>query len=160
MEKNKENKTAKYVLSHVKKLGEEYLLNKEQVEQLMGFTIVDKEEREDLFSTKDTKGKSFIFEMIGLIQQIGYDDVYEYLLGVQKSYMLEENIENQNKRRLIIMENPVFVKNKKTLYMALNNFKHPVNISEGIVKCRNCGSKDTISSFKQTRSADEPRQSL
>ena len=65
--------------------------------------------------------------------------------------MDEINFINEKKKEEIIK------KRKEDLYSKLGDLKKEnIQVSEGLYKCRKCGSKKTIQKELQTRSADEP----
>ena len=65
--------------------------------------------------------------------------------------MDEINFINEQKKEEIIK------KRKEDFYSKLSDLKKEnIQVSEGLYKCRKCGSKKTIQKELQTRSADEP----
>ena len=87
----------------------------------------------------------FIYEIIGLLNVVKYDDIIEFLESVQ-------NYKEVSSRT--IFEHFYFEKQRLNYIADISRIRDKIE-QEGLVKCRKCGSGNTISVTVQTRSADE-----
>lgn len=145
--------TIDQVLARVVDKNGNKLLDEQQISELLELKFSDNVE---ILSIQTSGDKGFTFDIIWLIDELGYEAVYEFLAKDWEKLLKLEEATNEYKRRRILYENPIFGKNRDNLLIELFYFKNPVLISEGAVECRKCGSKETLSASKQTRSADEP----
>ena len=129
------------------------VMSNDEIEQIMDLKF---ENGDTILSIENYKDKEMVLEIMWLVKEVGFDAIYGFLNKKWEKYLKLEKTSSTMKRRMIIFENPIFSKNRKTLYMELYYFKNPVMISEGAVDCRKCGSSETLSAMKQSRSADEP----
>lgn len=53
-------------------------------------------------------------------------------------------------------DSPIYIKNRYSFEMVLEISRNELEAVEGAIKCNKCGSTETISLQKQTRSSDEP----
>jgi len=146
----------KVLSSLVKKVddNEGELLTTKQVEALMGLQFSD---GVPMLSLDTDESKGFVLDISWLIQKLGFDIVYEFLSkDWEKLLRIPEEASSDYKRARIIRDNPIFSKNRDNLLLELYYFKNPIMISESSVNCIRCGSNETLSTSKQTRSADEP----
>lgn len=99
---------------------------------------------EKLFSIE---AKNFLYEIISMIRDIGYPATYDYL---------KEAVSSSGTRRQILDNSPQYRKIAEKNFMEkVNNLRKKEKI-EGIYTCGKCGSKETVTSQKQVRAADEP----
>lgn len=129
------------------------LLNEKQKDYLLNIEVYNKNEIEYLLTIDNNISKDFLMNILSLVRSKGFDYVYA-LLESNNDLLKDKNEDADQKRKKILMKTQ---KNEESvLYIEINNFKFPIKISEGIVDCRRCKSKETISSQKQTRAGDEP----
>lgn len=125
-------------------------LSNEQITELLSLEYTDYVLENDEFIPKSFKilsldDRYFVYELLGLLLKIGYDNTLTYL----KSSIWSS-------RREIIFSMPTLEQSREKLYININIFRNKSIVSEGIFKCNRCGSRRTVSSQKQIRSADEP----
>jgi len=89
--------------------------------------------------------RDILYEMMNLINKIGWEEGYRYL--VQSTFPDKTSV---------ILENPLLQKERQQLYADMENYRNRPITGKGAYKCGKCGSEETISAEKQTRSADEP----
>ena len=96
--------------------------------------------------------RPFVYEIVNMIDKLGYDRVYNFLnVDWEKIVGPGAGI-----RKRIIFENPLLDPSKERMEMDMEIFRSRVDVSKGAVNCKRCGSEETLSVEKQTRSADEP----
>lgn len=96
--------------------------------------------------------KYFSYEIVNMLNKINYEVVYNFLstdwIGVFGNI--------PDIRRKILFDNPLLSSAKDKQLLDMEIFRRRIDVVEGGVKCKKCGSDNTISMEKQTRSADEP----
>lgn len=127
-------------------------LSDENINYLLLLPIYNYDDAEFLLSKIDNPSKDFLMNIVSLLKTQGFEYVYD-LLESNTDLLLDKNKSATEKRKEILMQN--LNEEESILYIEINNFKNPIKISEGIVDCKRCKSKETISSQKQTRSGDE-----
>ena len=103
---------------------------------LISLTDISKEHAETLLKLNKFEDKEFLYETIWLIKERGYEEALDFITKDD------------------IFENPLLDKAKQKFYTDMNIYKTRVEVEAG-EKCRKCGSVETISVTKQTRSGDE-----
>ena len=126
-----------------------------QINKLTELKINDKEKKKDLFSLEDSESRYFLHDTIYLIKNYSFESIYDFLTQEETQDLLHDSFYDINKKRKALIMNNL-QDEEKTLNFEFSMFSHPPKISEGVVACRRCGSKKTLSSTKQTRSGDEP----
>lgn len=91
----------------------------------------------------------FVYEIAWLLQEKGYDIVFNFLSTNWENVFGEFNL-----RKKILFENPLLDKAKDKFYSDMDIFKTRVEVSEG-EKCPRCQSKETIVVSAQSRRCDE-----
>ncbi len=87
----------------------------------------------------------YIFEIIGLINKIGYEETYKFL---------KENNDEVDEKT--VLKSTFFDDMKRKYNMETAKMRNKVKISSnGQFTCPRCGSKDTSSVEQQTRAGDE-----
>jgi len=128
------------VSSVLKKLD---ILTNEQIKNLTGLKFSN---GENILNLED---RNFLYEIVWLIKEKGYDIAYNFLSADWEKVLGSHNI-----RKKMLFENPLMEPAKDKFYLDMNIYKTRVEVEAG-EKCRKCGSTETISLTKQTRSADE-----
>lgn len=136
-------------------------LTKDQIQNLVNLKFNNGEEK---LSLEDV---NFIYEIVWIIKKLGYDVGYNFL---SRDWEKELNIESESEiisetgsetiselRKKILFENPLLENAKEKFNVDMNIYKTKVEVQAG-EKCKKCGSEETISATKQTRSADEMAQ--
>lgn len=91
----------------------------------------------------------FTYEIAWLLYKLGFTITYNFLNAGWDKVLTGEDI-----RRQMLFENPLLEKAKDKFILDMNIYKTRIEVEAG-EKCRKCGSIETISATKQTRSADE-----
>lgn len=86
-----------------------------------------------------------IYATIQSLIELGWDVTYDFL----------RTVPNDNPR-FIIFGLPILRKAQEKERIDLEIFRTKIQGTKGAFKCKRCGSVETISAEKQTRSADEP----
>ena len=122
-----------------------------------GSALVTSEQADNLLSVKFTNGeniltledRNFLYEIVWLLNEKGYDITYNFL-----STDWEKILGSYNIRKKMLFENPLLERAREKFNTDLNIYKTKVEVSAG-EKCRKCGSTETVSISKQTKSCDE-----
>jgi len=128
------------VSSVLKKLT---VLTDEQIKELTELKFSD---GEAILTLED---RNFLYEIAWLIKEKDYEITYNFLSADWEKVLGSHNI-----RKKMLFENPLLEKAKDKFYLDMNIYKTRISVEAG-EKCRKCGSTETISVSKQTRSADE-----
>lgn len=131
------------ILSQLRNESGDSILTKEEIQSLLSLTFGNGEK---MFQPEQ---QDFTYEFVHLIELYGFDSVFLYLSAFTDSKP------NKNLRKDILLNHEVFNDARNHLYTEINDFKNPVKIIEGGVSCVFCGSDDTVTPMKQTRSGDE-----
>lgn len=91
--------------------------------------------------------RPLLYEIVALIKKIGFDQAYEYLASQSGSWI--------NKEQIVIMM-PTLASDRENALAEAEMYRDKQIVASGVFRCGKCGSNETISSEKQTRSADEP----
>ena len=91
----------------------------------------------------------FTYEIAWLLRETGYEKTYNFL-----STNWEEVLGSEDIRNKMLFENPLMSPAKDKFIKDMNIYKEKITVEAG-EKCKKCGSTETISVTKQTRSADE-----
>ena len=122
------------------------LLTPNQVNDLMSLQFSDGE----LMLTLEDR--YFVYEVVNMVNSIGYDATYNFL-SVDWIAVFGPVYDIRDK---IILVNPLLEQAKMKQLMDLEVLTGQIEVSKGDVDCRRCGSEETISVSKQSRSSDEP----
>ena len=113
--------------------------NKQQIDKLLKLKLGKKE----LLSLKD---RPLLYDILGLLNYMGFEDAYEYLKKNQK----EENGYS------IVKNSPPYNEAKRRYFLDITEqLRAENNIIDGIYDCPKCSSKKVTTELKQTRRADE-----
>tara|TARA_R100000664_G_C2669606_1_gene82224 strand:- start:51 stop:524 length:474 start_codon:yes stop_codon:yes gene_type:complete len=126
----------KYI--YIDENNNEKKLDQSQIKKLLNL------KKQDGSSMLDMDLPYFIIDLLGLISEMGFDQALKYYR--------EKKTEREKE---IILDSAPFANAKKTNYLDLVASLIEDKI-EGIYACKKCGSKNTSTISKQTRSADEP----
>lgn len=113
------------------------------------------ERAEDLANLRDKRGalfinpktKPFIPQVAGMVQCIGFERAYEYL-----AQALRDGVSRQK----IFLQSPTMRAAQAFAVRRVSNLTRETQITVGLYRCGKCGSNNTRSVQKMTRSADEP----
>jgi DNA-directed RNA polymerase subunit M/transcription elongation factor TFIIS len=94
----------------------------------------------------------FVYEVVNMLNELNYEQVYNFLSTDWETVFGSMH----NIRRKIIFDNPLMAPARDKFQLDMEIFRTRVDVTKGAVDCRKCGSEETISMEKQTRSADEP----
>jgi len=94
----------------------------------------------------------FVFEVINMLNSLSYEQVYNFLSTDWETIFRGAS----NLRKKILFENPLLSEAKEKLELDMEIFRNKVDVAKGAVDCKKCGSDETLSVEKQTRSSDEP----
>jgi DNA-directed RNA polymerase subunit M/transcription elongation factor TFIIS len=130
------------VLAALRKKDGSSLLNTNEITTLSNLTFDNGEK------ILDMNDRYFIYEIVNVLYELGYDKTYEYLNNLKL-------VVNLSKREMLF-DNPLLTPAKDKLALDMEIFRNKVDVTHGDVDCRKCGSDNTISVQKQMRSADEP----
>ena len=112
-------------------------LSKKQVSQLLKL----KSDEEPLFTLKD---RDFLFEAIGIINELGFEEAVKYFKSKQKV----------SNRSLILKDSSVFDSSKKRFYLETTRDLRTTEI-ESYTVCPKCKTNDVETITKQVRRGDE-----
>ena len=94
--------------------------------------------------------RPFVYEIVNMLNKLDYEIVYNFLnAGWEKVFGSGAGL-----RKKIIFENPLLSKSKDKLAMDMEIYRNKIDVEKGMFTCK-CGSEETLSVSKQTRSADE-----
>tara|TARA_R110001599_G_scaffold185480_1_gene379749 strand:- start:76 stop:528 length:453 start_codon:yes stop_codon:yes gene_type:complete len=120
-----------------------------------GRSLVSEKEAQNLFNLTFENGEvmlddtEFLYEISWLLNETDYDIVYNFLNAGWEKVLGSENI-----RQKILFQNPLMEPARNKFTSDMNIYKTRVEVEAG-EKCRKCGSMETISLSKQSRSCDE-----
>tara|TARA_R110002110_G_scaffold78522_2_gene205882 strand:+ start:95 stop:553 length:459 start_codon:yes stop_codon:yes gene_type:complete len=112
-------------------------LEKGEVDKLTRLKLGD----DQMFSLKD---RDFLLEISGMMNILGFEDVYKYLKSSQK----------ENNREIILKKSPVFDSSRKRNFLEITKDLRSVKV-ESHTQCLRCKQFHVDTITKQTRSADE-----
>ena len=123
-----------------------------------GSVLVSKNEASTLANLKFKNGETmlsmeyrwFVYEIIWLLNKVGYESAYNYL-----TTDWEKIFGNFNIRKKMMFENPLMSPAKEKFLVDMEIYRNKVDVVEGGEKCRRCQSDATFSTISQTRSNDE-----
>ncbi len=124
-----------------------------------GTSLVDYNQALSLESLKFQRGdniltledRPFIYEIVDMLSVLDFVVVYNFLnAGWEKVFGSETDL-----RRKIIFENPLLEKSKDKMAMDMEIYRSKVEVTVGAYDCKKCGSSETLTVTKQTRSSDE-----
>ena len=122
-------------------IGDPLLLD-DQYKKLEEITLTDGQK---FFSFTAIK-RPLLYQIISQIYLFGFDSVYESLISKQfasiEEYFFHASPSMNSSRQKAKVDNEIF--------------RNKVEVVEGVFKCGKCGSRETVSTEKQMRSADEP----
>jgi DNA-directed RNA polymerase subunit M/transcription elongation factor TFIIS len=98
-----------------------------------------------LLSLEDNSG--FVFEVIGLLQKVGYDKTLDFLKTLKTS--------QDTPTSKLVFKSDIFAKQKEFYVGEISKIRDAIKVKEGTVTCIKCGEKNTLESESQTRSSDE-----
>lgn len=112
-------------------------LDKSEIDKLIRLKIGE----DQMFTLKD---RDFLLEIFGMMNVLGFNQIYQYLKDSQK----------ENSRETILKKSPVFESSRKRNFLDITRELRTKQV-ESHTQCLRCKQYhvDTIS--KQTRSADE-----
>lgn len=117
--------------------------------QALALTSLKFERGDTILTLED---RPFVYEVVNMLSALDYDVVYNFLnAGWEKAFGQSANLRNK-----IIFENPLLSKAKDKMAIDMEIYRNKVEVGIGAVNCKKCGSLETMSVEKQTRSADEP----
>jgi hypothetical protein len=94
----------------------------------------------------------FVFEVVNMLNTLDYEVVYNFLnAGWEKVFGSGPGL-----RKKILFDNPLMENAKEKLELDMEIYRNKIEVSKGAIDCKKCGSDETLSVEKQTRSADEP----
>lgn len=122
-----------------------------------GQPVVDREQADVLAGLEFSNGEKilsldttwFIYEISWILQQLGYDATVKYLSVDWMKTFGEHNI-----RKKMLFENPLLESSKEKMLADMTIYQNQADAEMG-EPCKRCGSENTVSIGKQTRSADE-----
>lgn len=112
-------------------------ISTEKIKSLMNLEFKGK-----LLLTMDNP--DFIYEVIGLLNESSYEDVYNTLSNINEDAVSTK----------VIFRSTLYDKDKEVYDSDISKLREKVKIQYGDA-CSKCGSTNTISYSKQTRSGDE-----
>lgn len=93
------------------------------------------------------KNRPFLYDIIGLIEILGFDSAYEYLKKEQKNDNLTD----------ILKKAPPFKEARLQYYLALTEkIREKANEKDSLKECPRCKTRKVRTEVQQTRRADEP----
>lgn len=102
---------------------------------------LSEQEQQSIFSLGYNFSKGDMIEVEYMIHDMGFEETYQHLA----SNPIDP-----------LRTSPLLESHKRLAEMDLLNYRKRQPSMKGVYKCRKCLSDETISSTKQTRSADEP----
>ena len=87
--------------------------------------------------------RATLYQVIGLIQKIGFEQSYSYLTSVNNSKDFMWNL-------------PTLEKARQKQEIDIEIMRNKAEVVAGAAKCSRCGSEEVLTAQRQTRSADEP----
>ena len=96
--------------------------------------------------------RPFVYEIVNMLNTLDYEIVYNFLNAGW------ENVFGQGAglRKMILFENPLLKSAKDRLDMDMEIYRNNVGVVKGAMDCKKCGSEETLTVEKMTRSSDEP----
>lgn len=136
MIKLKQVPTLESLFAQLKK-DDKALLDAEQIKKLTSLKFSDGE------PVLSLENRPFVYEIASLLLKTDWDTVYSFLQSKQ-----------ENLKTAIIMSFPTMKDTETKFLNNINIYKNTIEVTAG-EKCKKCGSIETISVEKQTRSQDE-----
>ena len=134
------------LLVSLKKLSGEKLVSYNQATALVSIKLGG---GSDYILTMEDR--PFIYEIINMLYTLDYEIVYNFLsTNWETVFGADPNI-----RKKILFENPLMGPAKTRQDMDMEIFRGQIQVVQGAVDCRRCGSGETLSLEKQNRGADE-----
>ena len=153
--------TVKAIMPPVPEIKTQSLVNiLQSIKKEDGTPIVNYNESLALTSLKFQRGdhiltledRYFVYEIVNMLNTLDYVVVYNFLATNWESIFGS----GPNLRKKILFENPLLSKSRDRLELDMEIFRSRVEVSKGAVDCKRCGSEETLSVERMTRSADEP----
>ena len=114
-------------------------LEKNQIDKLLKL----KHNNEPLLSLKN---RAFLYDIIGLIEILGFDEAYNYLKNEQKNTNIDD----------IIKKAPPFKEARLEYYLNITDqIREKANEEESVIECPRCKKRRVKTMLKQDRRADE-----
>lgn len=136
-------KSIRSILVSLKKEDNTPLVNSLQAKNLEELTFSD---GENILSMGD---EWFVYEVVWLLNKVGYDKTYNFLSADWEKVLGKTNI-----RKKMLFENPLMEKAREKFVADMDFYKTKIEVEAGEV-CKKCGSENTISIASQSRSSDE-----
>ena len=114
-------------------------LEKNQIDKLLKL----KHNNEPMLSLKN---RAFLYDIIGLIEILGFDEAYNYLKNEQKNTNIDD----------IIKKAPPFKEARLEYYLNITDqIREKANEEESVIECPRCKKRRVKTMLKQDRRADE-----
>lgn len=139
--------TIEGILSQLKNAEGDQLLTETQTQNLVDLTFSD--DSKILY----IESRWFIYEVANVLIQKGYEETYNWLSGRDWLDDYSDNFDEIYKQ--MIFNSPVMQSTRQKFQLDLSIYKTRVEAGKGD-PCPRCGSEETLSRNKQTRSPDEP----
>ncbi len=94
----------------------------------------------------------FVYEIVNLLIVIGYEQTFNFL-NKDWTEIFGDTVNQSDIRKKILFRSPLLKNTQEKFISDLQIFEN-VSVEAG-EKCKRCGSEQTISTVKQTRSCDE-----
>lgn len=138
------------ILTGLKRLDGSDLVTKDQAIILSNLTFNDGEE---ILTLDD---EYFLYEVVNMLFVVGYEATLEYLsTDWEKAFGGDVSDKNSIRKRMLFYS-PLLKEARDKFDIDLDIYRNTIEVGKGVVSCKRCGSDETISLEKQTRSADEP----
>lgn len=118
--------------------------------------IISEDELKSLKSTNYSNGNPIINPEKSIGNSILYEILYRVKSSKSKYILAWISIRSWENEDEIFFSLPEFDNSKFKFDKFIESYHDEPEVTVGMYTCRKCGSKETISASKQTRSADEP----
>ena len=115
--------------------------------QATALTSLKLQDGEDLLSLEY---RPFVYEVVNLLNSLDYEIVYNFL-----AIDWEKLFGSHNIRDKIIFDNPLLQNERDKMEVDMEIYRGNIDVTQGAVDCERCGSSETLSVEKQSRSGDE-----
>lgn len=112
------------------------LFTEEQIQLLTKLTIAG----QPLLTLEN---RSELYQIVGLLQKLGFEQGYQYLTTVDN-------------RRQLLWNSPTLLQARQKQEIDIEIMRNKTEVVAGAAKCGRCGSEEVMTAQRQTRSADEP----
>lgn len=134
-------RTLTNVLSNVKNSKGSTLFTNDQINKLSTLKLSN---GQPIF-TLNIDARGLTYSLLNQVEKYGFDNVYSFLTS-----------KIWNTRNEIFLSSPILENVRQKIRIDNELYRNKSEIVQGALKCKKCGSEETLSAIVQVRGADEP----